>query len=47
MNKTTLPGTPPTAADYRIKVIAAWRLRCIEQDAAARSEYVGRHHRRP
>jgi hypothetical protein len=36
-----------TASEYRFKVIAAWRLRCIEQDATARREYVGKHHRKP
>ena len=36
-----------TASVYRIKVIAAFRLRCIEQSTAARREYIGKHHRKP
>lgn len=36
-----------TVSEYRLKVIASWRLACIARDVADRAEYVGRHHRKP
>jgi hypothetical protein len=36
-----------TAAEYRFKVIARWRVGCIARSVADRREYVGKHHRKP
>ncbi|WP_171074082.1 hypothetical protein [Nonomuraea basaltis] len=34
-----------TAYEYHRKVIACWRVGCIERDVADRADYVGRHHK--
>jgi hypothetical protein len=34
-----------TASEYHLKVIAHWRVGCIERRQADDREYVGKHHK--